>query len=115
MSTFQITIPDSLAERMTSEEIQRFLQKQVQHLSESNDVDIFLSTSQVSNDRMFHEASDFSLQEAIQAKARQNIDFYNHPFIGMWADRADMADSTEYVRNLRMEMNRFPVSSSTTP
>lgn len=25
------------------------------------------------------------------------------PFIGMWVDRTDMADSTEYVRQLRRE------------
>jgi hypothetical protein len=55
MSTFQITIPESLAERMTSEEIQHFLQKQIEHLSESNDVDIFSSTSQVGENKMFSE------------------------------------------------------------
>ena len=34
------------------------------------------------------------------AKAK-TVDWKNHPFFGMWKDREDMKDSTEWVRNLR--------------
>ncbi|MCM1984759.1 hypothetical protein [Lyngbya confervoides] len=29
------------------------------------------------------------------------VDWKKHPFFGMWKDREDMKDSTEWVRNLR--------------
>jgi antitoxin (DNA-binding transcriptional repressor) of toxin-antitoxin stability system len=34
-------------------------------------------------------------------------DLANHPFFGMWKDREDMKDPTEWVRKLRAE-SRFP-------
>jgi len=33
----------------------------------------------------------------------QRTSLREEPFIGMWVDRADMADSTAYVRKLRQE------------
>ena len=54
-------------------------------------------------------AADFvgmiSSQYAVLTKSslapRANL--RDDPFIGMWVDRTDMADSTEYVRQLRRE------------
>lgn len=40
MSTFHITIPDSLAERMTSEEIRHFLEEQLLRLAEEEEFSI---------------------------------------------------------------------------
>jgi hypothetical protein len=31
----------------------------------------------------------------------QDVDLVNHPFIGMWRDRQDLANSTAWVRHLR--------------
>jgi hypothetical protein len=31
----------------------------------------------------------------------QDIDLTNHPFIGMWRDRQDLANSSAWVRNIR--------------
>jgi hypothetical protein len=98
MSTIQIIIPDALAERMTNEEIQQkiqsFLQEQVRHISESSPFDDVL-------------VADFSLEDALRNKPYQHIDFAAHPFIGLWADREDMQDSTSFASVLRKEMNRF--------
>jgi hypothetical protein len=39
----------------------------------------------------------------------QPIDWRTHPFFGLWKDRKDMEDSTEWVRNLRRtEWERGP-------
>jgi hypothetical protein len=111
MSTIQISIPDALLGRMTSEEIREFLHEQIQRLS---DMDISFANPSLGDTDVFASA-DFSLEAEIQAKSHQNIDFTNHPFIGIWSDREDMLDSTEYVRHLRKEMNRFPPSFSGTP
>jgi hypothetical protein len=79
MSTIQITVSDALAGRIGTEEIQRFLQKQVERLEEET----------------FVTPSPTPL-----------IPLEEEPLVGMWADREDMKDSVEYVRNLRQNFNR---------
>ena len=32
---------------------------------------------------------------------QRSVDFVNQPFIGMWKDREDLADSSKWVRQLR--------------
>jgi hypothetical protein len=34
-------------------------------------------------------------------KSTSSLDFVNEPFIGMWQDREDLADSSAWVRQLR--------------
>ncbi len=36
-----------------------------------------------------------------QTKKQQPSDFANEPFVGMWKNRTDLADSGEWVRQLR--------------
>ena len=40
-------------------------------------------------------------QSATPSEVPQPIDFSRNPFIGMWKDRQDLADSSDWVRNLR--------------
>jgi hypothetical protein len=40
-------------------------------------------------------------QEVEAAQEQNQMDWKNDPFVGMWKDREDMADSTEWVRQLR--------------
>jgi hypothetical protein len=46
-----------------------------------------------------------SKQYTVPVKPAQpaRANFRDEPFIGMWADRADMEDSAAYVRRLRQE------------
>jgi hypothetical protein len=50
-----------------------------------------------------------SLVQAAEAEAAQEqTDWKNDPFVGMWKDREDMADSVEWVRQVRRrEWNRL--------
>jgi hypothetical protein len=44
------------------------------------------------------------LRQKYQAKApmRENdVSIQNDKFVGMWSDREDLADSTDWIRNLR--------------
>jgi hypothetical protein len=52
------------------------------------------------------QAEDFLafLRQRYTASAQtptQNADWEKEPFVGMWRDREEMADSTAWVRNLR--------------
>jgi hypothetical protein len=45
-----------------------------------------------------------SLSEAVQTEKpshTNNVTLQNEPFVGMWRDRDDILDSTEWVKNLR--------------
>ena len=46
-----------------------------------------------------------SRQYTVPVKPAQpaRVNLRDEPFIGMWADRVDMVDSTAYVRKLRQE------------
>lgn len=47
-------------------------------------------------------------QEVEAAQEQPQMDWKNDPFVGMWKDREDMADSTEWVRQVRRrEWNRL--------
>jgi hypothetical protein len=83
MNTLTIAIPDRISERLTNEEIKDFLAMQLGWLSE--------------------HISPPPLASNVYAETTpsRGIDFTTHPFIGLWADREDMRDSVEYVRNLR--------------
>jgi hypothetical protein len=37
------------------------------------------------------------------ASGRQPVDWEREPFVGMWRDRADLQDSTEWVRSTRRQ------------
>ena len=41
--------------------------------------------------------------DVLNEQTGTKIDFENEPFFGMWADREDMADSTQRVRELRQK------------
>jgi hypothetical protein len=46
------------------------------------------------------------LRKRYQAPARSkqpSVDWEDEPFVGMWKDRDDMADSTAWVRRVRKE------------
>lgn len=40
-------------------------------------------------------------RETELASQTQNVDLINNPFIGMWRDRQDLANSTAWVRSVR--------------
>ena len=108
MSTLQISVSDALAGRIGKEELQRLLQEHIEHLETKA-----FAASVVPHAKIQEAVTDdFSLEASIQASHHHHIDFQSHPFIGLWADREDMNDSVEYVRNLRKEMNRFDAPSS---
>lgn len=47
-------------------------------------------------------------QEVEAAQEQTQIDWKNDPFVGMWKDREDMVDSTEWVKQVRRrEWNRL--------
>jgi Protein of unknown function (DUF2281) len=47
--------------------------------------------------------ADALVQETeVEARPRKGA-WRNHPAVGLWKDRADMADSVEWVRKLRRE------------
>lgn len=47
-------------------------------------------------------------QEVEAAQEQAQMDWKNDPFVGMWKDREEMADSTEWVRQVRRrEWNRL--------
>ncbi len=104
MSIIQLSVSDVLARRIGKEELQRLLQEHLERLEEE------ALAAPVAHKS---ERDDFSLEASIQASIHHHIDFVSHPFIGLWADREEMSDSTEYVRNLRKEMNRFDASIPT--
>ncbi len=79
MSTIQLSVSDALARRIGKEELQRLLQEHLERLEEE------------------------TLLKPLHAT---QIPLEEEPFIGMWADREDMKDSVEYVRNLRRNFNR---------
>lgn len=81
MSTIQITIPDALAEQMTQEEIRLFLEAQLQNFDLADSPIIPASSS--------------------------SIPIEEEPLVRMWAEREDMKDSVEYVRNIRRNFNRL--------
>lgn len=39
--------------------------------------------------------------EVNRESKRKSFDFANQPFVGMWKDRSDLADSSNWVRQLR--------------
>jgi len=50
------------------------------------------------------EEEKASLESQINNSQRQEskpIDFENEPFVGMWRDRQDLTDSSQWVRQLR--------------
>ncbi|MFY8001279.1 MAG: hypothetical protein ACOVSW_21990 [Candidatus Kapaibacteriota bacterium] len=108
MSTIQISVSDALAGRIGKEELERLLQEHIERLETETFAAPILQTARTEDTA----TDDFSLETAIQASRHHHIDFQSHPFIGLWADREDMSDSVEYVRNLRKEMNRFDAPSS---
>ncbi|PSF34477.1 hypothetical protein C7H19_18790 [Aphanothece hegewaldii CCALA 016] len=44
---------------------------------------------------------DIQLKKTSEAKEVQPLRMKNEPFVGMWQEREDLKDSTEWVRQLR--------------
>ena len=59
------------------------------------------SLVQIINSLTEEEREHLSAKLKIDRGAKKTFDLANQPFVGMWKDRSDLADSSNWVRQLR--------------
>ncbi|NJM00306.1 MAG: hypothetical protein HC924_16605 [Synechococcaceae cyanobacterium SM2_3_2] len=51
----------------------------------------------------FMRSIRYSNEEETETTIPHPLSFEDQPFVGMWADREDMANSTQWVRSIRQQ------------